>query len=251
MKMEEQSTSPKDEDILSQTQDPLERRRLQNRLSQRNHRRKIRERIAKLQERVIANELRAAAALNGWDQAYNSSLFQRSHSSSENELGFTSRDVSPLTPDQCTSFMPSYPQFSQSWPNDFNTFTQHVHPGDLSQFTGLSEASLISPITSPPTQSIHGMSPPSSSLNGDTYREMIGTTETLVPDSLSTSALNQPLYYVATEEALPQIIEVINTMSPQYKVIVLVPPESLASASMASFPSPTSPYDYGLYMLSS
>lgn len=32
--------------------------------------RKIRDRIAKLQERVIANELRAAAALNGWDQAY-------------------------------------------------------------------------------------------------------------------------------------------------------------------------------------
>jgi hypothetical protein len=37
MKVEDQS-SPKDEDILSQTQDPLERRRLQNRLSQRNHR---------------------------------------------------------------------------------------------------------------------------------------------------------------------------------------------------------------------
>ncbi|CAI7606446.1 unnamed protein product [Penicillium palitans] len=242
MKMEEQSTSPKDEDILSQTQDPLERRRLQNRLSQRNHRRKIRERIAKLQERVIANELRAAAALNGWDQAYNPSLFPRSHSSSENELGFTSRDVSPLTPDQCTSFMPSYSPFSQSWPNDVNTFPQHVYPGDLSQFTAVSEASPISPITSAPAQPIHSMSPPSSSLNGDTYREMIGITETLVPDSLSTSAPNQPLYYVATEEALPQIIQVINTMSPQYKVIVLVPPESPASASMASFPSPSSPY---------
>ncbi|KAJ5197569.1 hypothetical protein N7449_008048 [Penicillium cf. viridicatum] len=245
MKMEEQSTTPMDEDILSQTQDPLERRRLQNRLSQRNHRRKIRERIAKLQERVIANELRAAAALNGWDQAYNSSLLQRSHSSSENELGFTSRDVSPLTPDQCTSFMPSYPPFSQSWPNDFNTFPQHVYPGDLSQFTGVSEASRISPITSAPAQPIHGMSPPSSGLNDNTYREMIGTTETLIPDSLSTSAPNQPLYYVATEEALPQIIQVINTMSPQYQVIVLVPPESPASASIASFPSRTSPYGAG------
>ncbi|KAJ5507163.1 hypothetical protein N7527_009306 [Penicillium freii] len=250
MKMEERSTSPKDEDILSQTQDPLERRRLQNRLSQRNHRRKIRERIAKLQERVIANELRAAAALNGWDQAYNPSLLPRSHSSSENELGFTSRDVSPLTPDQCTSFMPSYPPFSQYWPNDFNTFPQHVYPGDLSQFTGVSEASPISPITSAPAQPVHSMSPPSSGLNGDTYREMIGTPETLIPDASSTSAPNQPLYYVATgqysnymaEEALPQIIQVINTMSPQYKVIVLVPPESPASASMASFPSPTSPY---------
>lgn len=82
-------TEPRDSDGASdQKQDPLERRRLQNRLSQRNHRkmttrypdhyevklniagRKIRDRIAKLQERVIANELRAAAALNGWDQPY-------------------------------------------------------------------------------------------------------------------------------------------------------------------------------------
>ncbi|KAE8154235.1 hypothetical protein BDV25DRAFT_136160 [Aspergillus avenaceus] len=50
-----------------QDQDPVERRRLQNRLSQRNHRRKIRDRIAKLQERVIASELKAAATLNGWN----------------------------------------------------------------------------------------------------------------------------------------------------------------------------------------
>ncbi|GKZ33974.1 hypothetical protein AbraIFM66950_004105 [Aspergillus brasiliensis] len=54
-------------DVPGQKQDPIERRRLQNRLSQRNHRRKIRDRIAKLQERVIASELRAAASLNGWD----------------------------------------------------------------------------------------------------------------------------------------------------------------------------------------
>ncbi|KAI9369854.1 hypothetical protein BJX61DRAFT_517838 [Aspergillus egyptiacus] len=50
-------------------QDPTERRRLQNRLSQRNHRRKIRDRIAKLQERVIASELRAAASLHNWHSA--------------------------------------------------------------------------------------------------------------------------------------------------------------------------------------
>ncbi|KAJ5365928.1 hypothetical protein N7517_008814 [Penicillium concentricum] len=245
MKMEDQS-SPKDEDILSQTQDPLERRRLQNRLSQRNHRRKIRERIAKLQERVIANELRAAASLNGWDQAYNPSLFPRSHSaSSENELGFTLRDVSPLIPDQCSSFMPSYPLFSHSWPNDFNTFPQNGYPADLSQFTGVSETSPISPITSAPSQQNHSMSPSNSGIGGETYREMIGTPETVIPDSLSTSAPNQPLYYVATEAALPQIIQVINTMSPEYKVIVLVPPESPASASIPSFPSPTSPYGAG------
>ncbi|CAI7601190.1 unnamed protein product [Penicillium glandicola] len=198
MKIEDQS-NPTDEDILSQTLDPLERRRLQNRLSQRNHRRKIRERIAKLQERVIANELRAAAALNGWDQTYNPSLFPRSHSStSENDIGLTSRDVSPLVPDRCTSFMPPYPLFSQSWPIDFNTFPQHGYPSDLSQFTGVSEASPISPTTSAPVQPPNSISPQTSGL-GDTYRELIGT-ETLALDSLSTSTSgpNQPLYYVAT-----------------------------------------------------
>lgn len=62
--------------------DPVERRRVQNRVSQRNHResttlwvdhthaagRKMRDRIAKLQERVIASELRAAACVDAWDQ---------------------------------------------------------------------------------------------------------------------------------------------------------------------------------------
>ncbi|OQE35365.1 hypothetical protein PENCOP_c013G04647 [Penicillium coprophilum] len=242
MKVEDQS-SPTDEDILSQTHDPLERRRLQNRLSQRNHRRKIRERIAKLQERVIANELRAAAVLNGWDQAYNPSIFPRSSAtSSENDIGFTSRDVSPLIPDQCTSFMPSYPLFSHSWPNDFNTLPQNGYQGDLSQFTGIGEPSPISPTTNAPAQPNHSMSPPSTGLGGDTYREMIGSPETMVPDPRSTSTPNQPLYYVATEAALPQIIQVINAMSPEYKVIVLVPPESTAPVSISSFPSLTSSY---------
>ncbi|KAF7163248.1 hypothetical protein CNMCM5623_008269 [Aspergillus felis] len=67
------SQTTKDEqfkdDSSNEKQDAIERRRLQNRLSQRNHRRKIRDRIAKLQERVIASELRAVATLNGWDQA--------------------------------------------------------------------------------------------------------------------------------------------------------------------------------------
>ncbi|EKV10836.1 hypothetical protein PDIG_53240 [Penicillium digitatum PHI26] len=161
--------------------------------------RKIRERIAKLQERVIANELRAAAALNGWDQVYNPFLFPGSHSSSsENELELTSREVSPLLPYQCTSFMPSHPSFSQSWPNDFHTLPQHVYPGDLSQFTGASEALPISPITSTAAQPIHSMSLASSHLGGDVPRNMMGIPATLGPDSLSTSTPNQPLYYVAT-----------------------------------------------------
>jgi hypothetical protein len=42
---------------------------LPNSFTYRSIGRKIRDRIAKLQERVIASELRAVATLNGWDQA--------------------------------------------------------------------------------------------------------------------------------------------------------------------------------------
>ena len=111
---------------------------------------------------------------------------------------FISREVSPLIPDQCTLFMPSYPTFSQSWPNDFNTFPPQTYFSDLSQSTGASEAHPISPITSAPVQPNHGMSPPSSGIGGETYGENIGTPETLVPDSLSIAAPNQPLNYVGT-----------------------------------------------------
>ena len=131
MRKEQKSDLPsKAGESPSQKQDPLERRRLQNRLSQRNHRRitpswvlanltdfipgrKIRDRIAKLQERVIANELRAAATLNGWDQPYASSPFMSSHHRSapypEPELSFGSPDQSPLSTEPSTPFCPSYP----------------------------------------------------------------------------------------------------------------------------------------------
>ncbi|OQD88433.1 hypothetical protein PENANT_c004G09424 [Penicillium antarcticum] len=205
MKMEHNPATPKEE-IPSQLQDPLERRRLQNRLSQRNHRRKTRDRIAKLQERVIANELRAAAALNGWDQQYRPSPWsQNTHPAlSDNSLDFDSRDPSVLGTEPSTPFMPSYPIFSStSWPNDFNVFPSNCyHPpsgggGVLTHSNGMSSST-------------------TAGLGGDTFRDMIPTGDTLPSESFPAPG-NQPSYYVATEAAIPQILQVINTMSPQSK----------------------------------
>ncbi|KAJ5981441.1 hypothetical protein N7522_013862 [Penicillium canescens] len=229
MKMEHNPATPKEE-IPSQLQDPLERRRLQNRLSQRNHRRKIRDRIAKLQERVIANELRAAAA-NGWDQQYiPSPLPHNTHTAlSENDLGFISRGVSPLGIEPSTPFMPSYPILSStSWPSDFNAFPTAGYHGELPPYLG---GGILTHSNGMPSSTTAG-------LGEDTYRDTIlPTGEALPPDSLLALQENQPSYYVATAEAaLPQILQVINTTSPQSKVIVLVPPTSPASACIPSFP---------------
>jgi hypothetical protein len=133
------STEPRDSDGASdQKQDPLERRRLQNRLSQRNHRkittryhdkyevklivtgRKIRDRIAKLQERVIANELRAAAALNGWDQPHTPLplLGPRHVFQQDTGLGNGNADTSPSMIEPFSNFGSSYGfSMTSSWPS--------------------------------------------------------------------------------------------------------------------------------------
>ncbi|KAJ5716555.1 hypothetical protein N7493_008466 [Penicillium malachiteum] len=141
------------EDLSPKKQDPLERRRQQNRLSQRNHRRKIRDRIAKLQERVIANELRTVAAFNGWDNPYGSSpLISPAHSCSpylDVELSLASPSppslsTTPTTPflssDELTSPPLCLMDSSISEPNSL--LEGHAHPFDTP-----TDLSLLSPVS--------------------------------------------------------------------------------------------------------
>ncbi|CAG8290233.1 unnamed protein product [Penicillium salamii] len=256
MKVEDHSSSPSNDEMLNQPQDPLERRRLQNRLSQRNHRRKIRERIAKLQERVIANELRAAAVLHGWDQgyntAYNTSTFPTRPYSGFNEqhLGFTSRDISPISPEQNATFIPHFaPHSTQSWPTDPNAFQPpQIYTGDISHFPGIGTPTSVTPSTTISSSSNHVMStatsPPNIGFAGDAFHEPEIAGDCRLPEHLPQS-VTQPSYYVVTEAALPQVLQVINTMSPQSKVIVLVPPESSNSISAAIPIMPPSSPCYG------
>ncbi|KAJ5642087.1 hypothetical protein N7490_006087 [Penicillium lividum] len=134
MRAESKQESPSSEGS-PQKQDPLERRRLQNRLSQRNHRRKIRDRIAKLQERVIANELRAAAALRGWDQTYppliSTRQIQSPYQEPELELSFGS-EHSPQSTEPSTPFFTPY-GFSP-FPTDIDLSQSGELSGDPSYY---------------------------------------------------------------------------------------------------------------------
>ncbi|KAL4918380.1 hypothetical protein BDW62DRAFT_181285 [Aspergillus aurantiobrunneus] len=196
---------------LSQSpkQDPTERRRLQNRLSQRNHRRKIRDRIAKLQERVIASELRAAATLHGWHSApcIPYEVKPSPSSTSSSSLSLSPASSSASTEMQCP-------------PASYNNVSLNTMPPPpmLSTAPAYDEAgtavgSLSSSGTSSPT--------------------------TLVPDGVATGSVLAPgqafgldtlqmceqwgfqgSVYLATETSLPQILQ---TLGPSSNAIVLVP----------------------------
>ncbi|KAJ5349445.1 hypothetical protein N7541_007172 [Penicillium brevicompactum] len=252
MKIEDQSPSPSNDEMLNQPQDPLERRRLQNRLSQRNHRRKIRERIAKLQERVIANELRAAAALHGWDQGYNTPYNALTFNSAphsrlpEQEAGIYERDICTSALEHNATFIPHCTPYStQPWGVDQNALqSAHSHTADASYLSSPGATSPNNPLTHASPSSAHASRSTNVSFGGGTFRDIANVGECQIQDSIPQSP-NQPSYYVATEAALPQILEVINTMSPQSKVIVLVPPESSISNALAPFTTSNSSIEAG------
>ncbi|KAJ5191898.1 uncharacterized protein N7498_010883 [Penicillium cinerascens] len=235
MKTAKSPKSPNSDDSLDQKEDPLERRRLQNRLSQRNHRRKIRDRIAKLQERVIANELRAAAALNGWGHPYvPSPLLSSRHIPPNSSFNIDSRHPSPLTAEPSSQF--TQPYTPAPWSRHMSFPATSGLQGDQTCFPdgGLSTESMCSVPSAPNWVENAGIEPSERS-SEENFHDVFDTGNSLPSEQANNQ--NQPLYYVATETALPQILQVLSTISPQSKIIVLVPPDS-AFAATAGYPSP-------------
>ncbi|KAL4904304.1 hypothetical protein BDW74DRAFT_178889 [Aspergillus multicolor] len=203
-----------DEDQLSK-QDPTERRRLQNRLSQRNHRRKIRDRIAKLQERVIASELRAAATLHGW------------HSTP-----CIPYEVKP-SPSSASSSLSLSPGSSSSPPNELQRQpSYHFSPNPMPQLpvlstTGYDDAGAVGSLhtsgTSSPTELVSpdtittgGIMGPGAGV-GQAYGLGIDTMQLCEQWGFQGSV------YLATESSLPQILQ---TLGPTSNAIILVPTSS-------------------------
>ncbi|KAJ5222073.1 uncharacterized protein N7469_010960 [Penicillium citrinum] len=237
MKAEQSSKSPASDETTSQKQDPLERRRLQNRLSQRNHRRKIRDRIAKLQERVIANELRAAAGLNGWDQPYcPSPLPSPRHTvhqpPTSNDIEVNSRDTSPITTEPSTPFNSTYNMAQiPAWSSDLNLAQSSGWlTGDL-PYTADSRGFLNETMCYTSEQSIStGIQLPMGDFHDIDLSPESYSSPCLMPTALNPgSPITQPLYYAATVSALPQVLQAMSSMSPQAKIIVLVPSESAST----------------------
>ncbi|KAJ5134831.1 hypothetical protein N7476_001962 [Penicillium atrosanguineum] len=196
MKAEKISKSPNGDGLPGQKEDLLERRRLQNRLSQRNHRRKIRDRIAKLQERVIANELRASAALNGWDQHYMPSPLLSNRHVSHSHFNMSPRDHLATDPSAqySHSYIPTVP-----WSRDMALNSPLGLMGDRACF--LDGSFPTWPKCSSPSASdwteISGINT-LGGLSEDTFQGLFTTGESL--PIKSPNNLDQPLYYVATGE---------------------------------------------------
>ena len=161
--------------------------------------RKIRDRIAKLQERVIANELRAAAALNGWDQTYAPSpLVSPRHGSHQDAHFIGSRDPSPLGTEPSTLFMPPYavpstPSWSGDWPvspypgvvtGDPTFFMDGAFMGDT-----LCSAPYVHPVGLQSTMR--------NGFEGEEMHDSFGGGGCL-SSNLPPKSTNQPSYYVAT-----------------------------------------------------
>ncbi|GFF39916.1 hypothetical protein IFM51744_04286 [Aspergillus udagawae] len=232
------SLTAKDEqskdDSSNEKQDAIERRRLQNRLSQRNHRRKIRDRIAKLQERVIASELRAVATLNGWDPASPSaaSMIESKAQGDIDNSSMASALEDPAVSDSsqqnvssslcrsCCSLLNQVPG-SSSLPPQLSPL-----PFDIGLANGVDSAN--------PSPSTLLNSPPSSSqLNPFSLDASLSMAGLHTPSEFSYPPYPDPPgsqhpphcphYYVATEASLPHIMQTLGNAASHPKAIILIP----------------------------
>ncbi|KAF9891519.1 hypothetical protein FE257_003986 [Aspergillus nanangensis] len=236
--------------------DPVERRRLQNRLSQRNHRRKIRDRIAKLQERVIASELRAAATLNNW--GYHNPMagppppppLPNAHDAKTQGSACSVEVSSPFAPpymlptssvcaccDSTTDFVQlASPQTCSSVSLvDINGQAQAQGP-DLSSASTVSNTPYYPSPSTPALGSSGNVSAPYMTQELD-----VSMCPPEPPDVLN-SCLPSKIYYIATEASLPQIMQLLDSEQPQtQKAIILIPQNIPASEILAMMNTTASP----------
>ncbi|KAL4866018.1 hypothetical protein BDV12DRAFT_140043 [Aspergillus spectabilis] len=223
--------NPPEQQNQSPNQDPTERRRLQNRLSQRNHRRKIRDRIAKLQERVIASELRAAATIHGWHSAPCIPYEVKPSPSSTS----SSLSLSPST----SSSPPTELQCPPTAPYNVSLNTMHQVPTMMSTATGYDDtgAGMTSlggtPGHNSGTSSPTTLVPPDSLAGASTSNALLGPAGTGVGPGfgLDTMAICeqwgfQGSVYLATETSLPQILQ---TLGPTSNAIIVLPSPGYSS----------------------
>ncbi|KAE8135230.1 hypothetical protein BDV38DRAFT_285061 [Aspergillus pseudotamarii] len=233
-------------------QDPIERRRLQNRLSQRNHRRKIRDRIAKLQERVIASELRAAASLNGWSYHHPTAPLVATSPAYEVERKVLSPAVE-IMPAMSGPYLPGstgiYPYNTLSPaptlpPQPSPTFPQYEATAKDADLSSSSSPSVLT--------NSSACSPDASSLNVDMAPNM---SNSYVPPDMNGQFQAEPwniytqnsqtnFYYMATEASLPQILQILDNGNLKPKAIILLQPNShQADVPPLSTSQPPSPVE--------
>ncbi|KAJ5223367.1 hypothetical protein N7468_007909 [Penicillium chermesinum] len=197
--------------------------------------RKIRDRIAKLQERVIANELRATAAFHGWDHSYTPTHLQSSKAdvwqSSPYEHTISPRDLSAMSTVPSTSYLTPYMLSAPQTGSTTSTSPQSILPVNSSGFLdtwGLHSVPLSSPLFSIAPSSGPPL-PVVSSPDMEPLRDAWAGSDVALPsESMADSPTSQPTYYVATEAALPHIIQALQSNAVSSKIVVIAPTDSIS-----------------------
>lgn len=170
--------------------------------------RKIRDRIAKLQERVIANEMRAAAALNGWDQQFTpsplTSTFHASHHdhNQNHNMGFLKSSM-PMDTDPTTPFVASFNLSpASSWSSDVTvplspTFMLGDSPCFTDGSSGFSDT-ISTAIPGSVPQGQIDMHPLMDNMLDTNILQDISATENLFPSERLNTPGNQPVCYATT-----------------------------------------------------
>lgn len=155
---------------------------------------------------MIANELRAAAALNGWDQSYTPSpiLSPRHASHQPKDFPVTPSDPSPMTTEPSTPFMPSYNINQTSlWASDLNPTQLPWWLVGETPYTTDSRGFVNETMCyAPSEQNIStGVQLPIKGCDeGNLIQETFSSPSSILSDLSNGAPVNQPLYYVATGE---------------------------------------------------
>ncbi|RAQ52684.1 hypothetical protein AFGD_004585 [Aspergillus flavus] len=235
-------------------QDPIERRRLQNRLSQRNHRRKIRDRIAKLQERVIASELRAAASLNGWGYHHPTAPLGGVPTSAYDVDRKVLSPAAEIMPAMSGPYLPGstgtyYPYSTLSPastlpPQPSPTFPQYEATAkEADPSSSLSPSVLTnSSVCSPDAGSLN-LDMATNASNNYVPPDMNGQLQT-DPWNIYTQNSQSSFYYLTTEASLPQILQMLDNGNLKPKAVILLQPSSpLAGVPPPPTSQPPSPVE--------
>lgn len=148
---------------------------------------------------MIANELRAAAALNGWDQQFTPSpLVSARHTSHQESI---SQDFCPMATEPATPFMPPYNlSTGPSWSSPYAGLLPGDHSSCVDGLSFTSESMCSESSVTSRMVDVDIPAPAWSSLEGDIFQDAFAEG---FSNAFTNTPSNQPLYYVATGECPP------------------------------------------------
>ncbi|KAB8225590.1 hypothetical protein BDV33DRAFT_187378 [Aspergillus novoparasiticus] len=197
--------------------------------------RKIRDRITKLQERVIASELRAAASLNGWGYHQPTAPLGVPTSAYDVDRKVLS-PAAEIMPAMSGPYLPGstgtfYPYSTLSPaptlpPQPSPTFPQYEATAKEADSSSSSPPSVLTntSVCSPGASSLN-LDMAANASNNYVPPDMNGQLQT-DPWNIYTQNSQSSFYYLATEASLPQILQMLDNGNLNPKAVILLQPSS-------------------------